>query len=279
MLYAMLYAFKLGPIETGDGFFTTYVGMTPDEAFQPTFADRPTDALRSIAERAKGHELRCEPSLARAGKAVGFEPAKAPDWVALPRATLAFGLALGNSGAKLIGAPIPEFLAASAAFMKARPWRHWDNGDIVDVRVTGLRDKQYEASIMGAGGQEYGIALYEEKGAIEKLSRLHDEGRVPEAVTIRSIAVTMNDEPLWAIKAVKEAFGLARLPVPMKVARGAPGPVDAIDLATLATALMATAQLTPRKTETSARLEVDGGSRAKSGFIDVTASVQLRQDV
>lgn len=275
----MLYAFKLGPIETGEGFLTTYVGMTPDEAFQPTFADRPADALRSIAERAKGHELRCEPSLARAGKAVGFEPAKAPDWVTFPRATLAFGLALGNSGAKLRGAPVPELLAASAVFMKARPWRHWRNGDIVDVRVTGLRDKQYEGSIMGAGGQEYGIALYKEKGAMTKLSRLYHEGRVPDAATIRSIAVTMNDEPLWAIKAIKDAFGLAHLPFPMKVARGAPGPVDAIDLATLATALMAIAKLTPRKTETSARLEADGGPRGTSGAIEVTARVQLRQDV
>ena len=126
---------------------------------------------------------------------------------------------------------------------------------------------------MGAGGQEYGIALYEEKGAIEKLSRLYDEGRVPEAATLRSIAVTMNDEPVWAIKAVKEAFGLARLPLPMKVARGAPGPVDAIDLATLATALMAVAKLTPRKTETSARLEADCEGRGMSGEIVVTARV------
>lgn len=275
----MLYAFKLGPIETGDGFMTTYVGMTPDEALQPKFAARPADALRSLAEQAAGHELRCEPSLARAGKAVGFEPAKAPEWVAFPRATLAFGLALGNHGSKLFGAPIPDFLAASATFMKARPWRHWDNGDVVDLRVTGLRNEQYEASIMGSGGQEYGIALYEEKGAIAKLSRLFDEGRVHEAANIRSIAVTMDDQPLWAIKAVKDAFGLARLPVPIKVARGAPGPVDAIDLATLATALMAVAQLTPRKTETTARLEVDGGGRGTSGLIEVTASVQLRQDV
>lgn len=132
---------------------------------------------------------------------------------------------------------------------------------------------------MGSGGQEYGIALYEEKGAIAKLSRLFDDGRVHEAAKIRSIAVTMDDEPLWAIKAMKDAFGLARLPVTMKVARGAPGPVDATDLATLATALMAVAQLTPRKTETAARLEVDGGSRGPSGLIEVTASVQLRQDV
>jgi hypothetical protein len=275
----MLYAFKLGPIETGDGFFTTYVGMTPDEAFPPMSANSPTDALRSLAEQANGHDLRCEPSLARAGKTLGFEAAKAPDWVAFPRATLAFGLALGNSGAKLLGAPIPEFLAASAAFMKARPWRHWANGDIVDVRVTGLREKQYETSIMGSGGQEYGIALYEEKGAISKLSRLYDEGRVHEAPNIRSIAVTMDDEPAWAIKAMKEAFGLARLPIPMKVARGAPGPVDAIDLATLATALLAVAQLTPRKTETAARLNVDGPSPTTSGEIVVTASVQLRQNV
>lgn len=275
----MLYAFKLGPVETHEGFFTTYVGMTPDEALPPIFADRPTDALKSLAKRAEGRELRCDPSLARIGKTLGFEPIKAPEWVSIPRAVLAFGLALGNGGAKLLGAPIPEFLDASAAFMKAKPWRHWDNGDVVDVQVSGLRNMQYEASIMGCGGQEYGVALYEEKGAIEKLSRFFDEGRMHDAASLRSIAVTMDDEPAWAIKAIKNAFGLARLPVPIKVAKGAPGPVDAMDLATLATALRAVAQLTPRRMEASAGLEVESRSKAKGGELQVTARVRMRESI
>ena len=275
----MLYAFKLGPVETREGFFTTYVGVTPDKMLPPIFAARATDALRSLAERAEGRELGCEPSLARIGKAIGFEPMKAPEWVAIPRAMLAFGLALGNGGGQLLGAPILEFLTASAGFMKAKPWRHWNNGDIVDVQVSGLRDAHYEASIMGGGGLEYGVALYEEKGAMEKVKHLFEEGRIPDASSLRSIAVTMNDEPAWAIKAVKDAFGLARVPHPIRVANGAPGPVDAMDLATLATALRAVARLTPRRTETIAGLEVNGSSRAKGGDLQVSARVRGRESI
>lgn len=272
----MLYAFKLGPIETGEGFTTTYVGMTPNEALPPLFVAHATEALKSLADQAGDLELRCEPALARAGKAIGFEPATAPEWVAGPRAVLAWGLAMGNGGGKLLGAPIPEFLHASAAFMKAKPWRHWDNEDIVELDVTGARERTYEASIMGCGGEEYGIALYEEKGAIAKLTRFFDAGRMHEAAKLRSIAVTMDDEPMWAIRALKEVFGLARVPVPIKVARGAPGPVDALDLVTLTAALRAIAQLSPRRTEASARLPVEGVPGIKSGSIEVRALIAPR---
>jgi hypothetical protein len=272
----MLYAFRLGPVETDEGDVMTYVGMTPDEALPPLFAERPTEALKSLADQAEGHELRCETSLARAGKALGFEPAKPPAWVAVPRALLAFGLALGNASAGLHGGPAEEFLAASAAFMKAKPWRHWDNRDVVDIAVSGLRNKQYEASIMGSGGEEYGVALYEEKGAIEKLARLFEQGRIAEAASLRSIAVTMDDEPIWAVKAMKDAFGLARLPVPIKVARGAPGPVDIVDLATLAAALRAVSHLTPRRLEAAGRLEVHGGPKTLGGKLVASARMRIR---
>ena len=76
---------------------------------------------------------------------------------------------------------------------------------------------------------------------------------------------------------IRTALEMAAVRVPraavatIAVIAGSIGPV--------ATALMATAKLTPRKTETSARLEADGGPRGTSGAIEVTARVQLRQDV
>jgi hypothetical protein len=54
-----------------------------------------------------------------------------------------------------------------------------------------------------------------------------------DAASLRSIAVTIDDEPTWSIKAMKDAFGLARLPVPIRVAKREPRPVDAIDVGVL----------------------------------------------
>jgi hypothetical protein len=58
---------------------------------------------------------------------------------------------------------------------------------------------------MGAGGQECGVALYEQKGAVKKLARLVDAGRMRDAASLGSLAVTLDDEPRWAAKAIGPA--------------------------------------------------------------------------
>ena len=68
----MLYAIRLGPIETGEGPTTAYVGFTEAGALPPILASSDKDGLRELARQAQGHELRCERALLRAGKALGF---------------------------------------------------------------------------------------------------------------------------------------------------------------------------------------------------------------
>ncbi len=241
----MLYAFKLGPIHTDDGEMTGVFAMTPERALEPRFGRAPT-ALREFAKLAAGDELLCEPALAKVGKPFGFVAADAPEWAAEPRAILAFGLALGNA-APPPSSPIVDFLDATSAFVHAAPWRYWDNGHVIDVRIT--RDSktlEYEGCIMGAGGLEFGLALYPEKGSIARLNRVRSPR---DARNVESIAVTMDDEPAWAIDALEEAFGLDGIPVPIRIAKGRPGPARSDDLATLAIALRAIADLRPTRRE------------------------------
>jgi hypothetical protein len=261
----MLYAFKLGPIDTGEGSTTAFIALTPEEALPPIMGGRASDALRAFAEQAEGHDLRCEPSLARAAQSTGFVSGKVPDWALEARASLAFGLGLG-SAAPPPNPAVGRFLAATAAFMNAAPWRHWGNEDALELHVSGLREKEYEVSVMGAGGQEFGLALYEQKGAIRRLAKLADAGRMREAAGFAVIAVTMTDEPRWAITALREAFGLEHLPEPMKVARGRVGPVDPIDLATLTVALGAITDLSPARPEIAVELRLDDAGDDQQGL-------------
>ena len=246
----MLYAFKLGPIQTGDGEMTGFFAMTPERALEPRFGSAAA-ALRSFVKESGTEVLRCDSSLGRVGKPLGFVVDEAPEWAAVPRAILAFGLALGNM-ASPFGAAIAPFLEATRVFLDAAPWQHWDNGDVIEVVVTrGSRVKTYEGCIMGAGGLEFGLALYPEKGSIARLSR----ASMAEARAVDSIALTVDDEPDWARDALFEGFGIDAVPVPIRLAKGRPGRVPAEDLATLTVALRAVADLSPTVKEAESSLD------------------------
>ena len=71
----MLYAVKLGPIETeSDGDCYAYIGFAEELAMPPIMAKRDAEGLRELAEQSHGHELRCEANLSKAGKKLGFVP-------------------------------------------------------------------------------------------------------------------------------------------------------------------------------------------------------------
>jgi hypothetical protein len=257
----MRFAIKLGPVETGEGRITVYAALGEADVMPPVLARRDLDGLRQLAEQAPGEELCCEPALAEAGRTLGFTAGPLPEGARQARALLATVLALGG----LVGrARDPEailaLVLASAAFWRARPWRHWYNIQALDVEVSGALTRRFEGSILGNGGEEYGVALYERKGALRRVAALVAEGRMEEATHLAALGVTMDERPRYAVKALKDAFGLPRVPVPMKIRRGDPGPVDARELAVLATALHAVAALTRAKLETTSEA-VLGGTR------------------
>jgi hypothetical protein len=82
---------------------------------------------------------------------------------------------------------VENFLASVAAFCQAAPWRFWCDNDPLTLSIS---SKEYEACIMGAGGQEYGVALYDRRGAVKKLARLIDAGRMRDAAAFGNLAVT-----------------------------------------------------------------------------------------
>jgi len=123
---------------------------------------------------------------------------------------------------------------------------------VIDVRVTRAgRTKTYEACIMGAGGLEYGLALYPEKGSIARLN----DASMEEARSVDSIAVTLDDEPAWACDALRDGFGLDGLPVPIRLSKRRPQRATAEDIATLAVVLRAVADLRPNALENTCTLE------------------------
>jgi hypothetical protein len=250
----MLYAIKLGPIETGGGRINAYVGFTETHALAPVLSNQDKDGLEKLAQLSQGHDLRCERGLARAGKPLGFAAAPLPEWVRFGRATLAFALA--RPGGRVRNLEVVEkFLASVALFCRSEPWRFWSDNDPIALAVSGV---EYEACIMGAGGQEFGIALYDQKGAVKKISELIDANRMQDAAALGSLAVTVDDKPRWAAKAIGDAFGAECIPVPLKVSGGRPRQVDEREMMTLAVALRVIAELNLERLETTSNLLIAG---------------------
>src|SRR5262245_18181179 len=119
----MLYAIKLGPLETGEGSCHAYVG-TRDDRFlaRPVIEWRDKEALHALAaDSDPGEKLLCEKRLARAGNQFGFETAPRPAWASMPRAALAVALALGPM--MVPGDPDASHLLCHGAseFLRAMP--------------------------------------------------------------------------------------------------------------------------------------------------------------
>jgi hypothetical protein len=256
----MLYAVKLGPIETkDDSDHFAYIGFTEQMPLPPAMAVRDADGLKQLLQYGQGHELRCEPSLARAGKKLGFTPGPMPVWVMEGRGFLALGMALGPYGGKLDKAGLLPLLAATAKFVKTRPWQWWTDADALAVSAMGSAGKRYEGCITSAGGEEFGLALYENEGAAKRIAAYMAADDFKAASQEPFLSLTLNFEPGWAAEAVDAAYGTGGVPWPMKRTGGKLAPVDATSMAILTAALEATSKLNPGNLLETAEAALEGG--------------------
>lgn len=270
----MLHVFRLGPFEVGDRNAYAYCGLDARGAMvPPEVAHTDAKGLGALAKRYAGLSIRCEPALTEAARPFGFEPAPLPREALLPRATLAYGLALGPMAGRPEMDVLVRFLEACAVFWRARPWELIESDEPVPVRLTGDgRERRSEASVMGAGGQEFGVALYDEAGSIRRVAALVSDGRMKETRHVSALAVTFDEEPGWAAVALDEEFGLPRLPVPIRVRKGkgvAPTTEELLDAAAL---LEAVAGLCGPDDADDAEVTVEAGGRA------ITARVAFPDD-
>jgi hypothetical protein len=236
----MLFAVRIGPIETDDGSLRVFLGgRDGDLVTAPQFAKNDAVGLRALKTKAKTGPFFCEPALALAGRAAGFEIADPPPWLQRIRAGLAVALALGPDFGSVPPPVVLELLDAAEVFCRAQPWRHVDSDETLHATFTGPEILHFEASVLGGGGHEFGVALYEGVGAISAMRRARSFPGA--AATLNSFAVTFDDGPKFAADALSGVFDLVGVPAPMRVAAGRPTSVDAAEVLILAATLRAAA--------------------------------------
>lgn len=92
---------------------------------------------------------------------------------------------------------VRAFAEAAAAFHRAAPWRLLDNADLIIVEHGGVPRSVSHLSVLGAGGEEFGVSFYETQAQFERM--MH--GRMPArlfGVTFGPLdALPFGDVDLW----------------------------------------------------------------------------------
>jgi hypothetical protein len=257
----MLYAIRLGPMENDEGESVFwYLGFTKVPAFRSLLAAEDEDGLRQLAKLyGKGQRLQCEPALAKVGKKLGFVSQPMPDLIRKARGFIAFGRGLGPYGGVLLepdDLPLGELLAAAAMFMKAKPWRWWSSTQPLKSSVAGSVDRQFEGNLTGFDDDQFGITLYENAGALDRMDRALKARDVPTALQEDGLTLTVTAGPEWAAEPMEDAYGFRGIPVPVKLQGGRMAKIDPLTLTILAAALEAASWLRPDKLTGSADLSV-----------------------
>jgi hypothetical protein len=260
----VLHAFKLGPIEVGRDRVNVYAAVGENGISRPAFAKSDAKGLRELADAARGEALRCEPVLAATGKKLGFVPGPLPTEALVARAGLAVALTLGPMGGGGDASAVIRLLEAFAAFWRARPWERFNGDDPLPVTLAAAgRLVGREASVMGMGGEQFGIALYEKPGSVRRVGDLVEAGRFAEAHKVAGVAVTIDPEPEYAVRAVEEAYAIPGVPIPLAVGKSKARACSSEEILALAAALEAVAQLMPARREGRAVAEA-GPSRCEA---------------
>jgi hypothetical protein len=125
--------------------------------------------------------------------------------------------------------------------LRSAPWQYWHADYGIRFELYGLAEHTFEGCIMGGGGGEYGVALYDEKGA-----RQAPQGRTARRSKANEMSRgSVRSGTRSCAEALQRVIGVPVLPVPMRLEHGRHGAVSGGEILALAAALVATSGLTP----------------------------------
>ena len=284
----MRHVFKLGPIETGEGDLVLYITCSETGgAVSSDLARSDGAALQQIVSAARGDEVVCSPELARAARKLGLAVAELPDWALEMRAMLAWGMAHGGRIAPADSAGLEDLIGGMCQFLDAAPWEYLEPDVPYVVEATGALRHTYEAAVMGAFGEEFGVLLYERPGSLARTIALADEGRRDEAAKMDLLSVSSSPDPEFAVRALEAAYGVEGMPEVMALRGGHPRPVKSAEIALVTAALEAFAKMGADDREARAEVRgvrvavrgpADGAARVPTADSPVRAKCHLRED-
>ncbi len=263
----MRYVFGFGPLplEKGTAYGCLVVGP---EGMDIASGATLRGAMKVLFERGSLEGARCEPSLAKEARRLGLQVIEIPPEVRALKASFSVSFLHGFSPQQTPPQLIEALIDAASRYRAAAPWKLFDDQSPIELDFRGAQSRKLEACVLGSSDMEFGLALYFEKGAVDRVAGLMAQERLEEAMGVESLALILDAEPRWVASAVEGHTGTAFVPTVMRRLRGEFQPPDAAELTALIGALDAVTKLVTSG-ERSVRVESTAGRR-----IEVKARVR-----
>lgn len=205
---------KLGPVSLDTSRTNVYLLISESgDVSQPAFAAADVDGIREVAAGCDIAPL-CAPELGEAASALGLSVGPPGVRALEARAAIAVFMAWGQRGLAGLGSDTALLmLTAANELWRGKPWVRWKESQRIEVQATGAVSRSYEASVFGRDGVGHGLALYEQKGAVEKIRALEAAGEHAAARQFRGVGVVLDGRPDYAIEALGAAGLVPRVPV------------------------------------------------------------------
>lgn len=253
---------RLGPVPLSTETTNVYLRVADTGALAPPVFHRDdVEAVRELLGDLAPAAVQCEPTLREAAETLSLAVSEPPLSACEARAAIAVFVHWGRLGLTSMGSDrVVPLLDAAKLLWEAAPWAWWSEGQAIGFEVSGTLERRGEAALLGNAGVGYGLALYDEPGAIERIESLERAGDAQAARATPAIAVTLDEKPPYVVEALYQAGRLGRVPIPLKTGPAglsAPDPEDAL---LLLAAMQAAAKLGPGELEPSAEVRLGGHS-------------------
>ena len=237
----MRHAMKIGPFSLDRENTHAYVAFG-DGGIDLVVEGSDDKGLAALRRKCGQEPLVCERALAHVAGAQGLKLAELPPHVRAIKAALAVCLEHGPTLETVGPALILELIDAAVAFEAAEPWHVFEPDEPLSIRIDAT-GREFEGCVLGAGGEEFGLALYHQAGSIDRVHTFVQEGR-PEAG--RSIACTtmlLAYDSSCSVEAVRGMTGVELAPLVFHITRGGPRAAGPDDVAVLVAGLRAVTAL------------------------------------
>ena len=232
---------KIGPLSLDRENTHAYVAFG-DSGLDVVVESSDDKGLAALRRKCGPEPLVCERALAHVAGAQGLKLAELPPHIRPIKAALAVYLEHGPTLEAVGLELILELIDAAVAFEAAEPWHVFEPDEPLSIRIDAA-GRELEGCVVGASGEEFGLALYHQAGSIDRLHTLVQEGR-PEAG--RSLACTtmlLAYDSSCSVEAVRAMTGVELAPLVFHITRGGPREAGPDDVAVLVAGLRAVTAL------------------------------------
>ncbi|SRR6266481_2315928 len=248
--------FKIGPLEQGAGDVYAYFVYPGDVDHRAFFGHDDSSVLSEILGVYSPAELACEPQLSAAASPLGIASRELTPDEAKQIGVMAFELAFPGQFNHIHAAAFFQLAAASKLFFESAPWNRPFARQTIGIAATGSVKRRLSARILGSKGASVGLALYPSSQAIDRIIDLFEAGKFEEAADIETLGLSLENGPPFAIDAMRRAYGLPKLPAPLKIEAGKRARLDDLDFLLLAAALRAVSVLSSENKESNSQVRV-----------------------